>query len=158
MSESNKIVLNLAESKLAEYVAKERFKKNREKGNINKKVGAQSCKVTEIEGLAAEIAFCKLFNVYPDLETDLGTPDFDCILPTGEKIDVKGTTHPNGRLICEVSKISHPADLYALIVGTLPNYEFFGFATAEQLLNPDTITDLGYGPTYVLERCKLFFL
>ena len=68
------VTLNDAEQRLARYLARQRYESNRNQGVTNNRVGPQSDEVTDLEGIAAEIAFCKLFNVYPDLEHSCKDP------------------------------------------------------------------------------------
>ena len=47
------------------------------------------------------------------------------------------------------------SDVYVLLVGEMPTYRIAGYAMAEELINPATLTDLGYGPVYALPQDKL---
>jgi len=95
------VTLNEAEQRLTEYVSKKRiaFHQHREQTVADK---YEHWKVTQEEadreGFGGEIAYCKLMNLYPDLESDLSSPDYDCISCNGEKIDVKTTKYREGHL------------------------------------------------------------
>jgi hypothetical protein len=155
VSEVNEIVhLNEAEQKLAEFVARKRYESNRAGNVADQKIGPQSAQETDIEGAASEIAFCKLMNVYPDLSTD-AHPAHDAVIYPGGRVDVKSTKYKNGRLLAVAGKAGNPADVYALMVGTRPTYRFAGLISAERLLRPEQITDLGYGSTYAANQSDL---
>lgn len=101
------------------------------------------------EGMMAELAFCKLFNIYPDINV---TPrrskdDFgDCILHN-LRIDVKSTKYHNGKLL--VTSWNHSnVDAFSLMTGENGVYVFRGFAKCEDVVNKKTLIDLGYGKTY----------
>jgi len=152
------ITLNEAEQRLTEYVSKKRiaYHQHREQTVADKyehwKVTQEE---TDREGFGGEIAYCKLVNLYPDLDTNLSTPDYDCISCNGEKIDVKTTKYRNGHLIVPVNKITHPADKYVLVTGEFPVYNIVGQCGAERLFMEENIRDFGKGPGYTLCQNKL---
>jgi hypothetical protein len=88
------VELNKQEQALCRALAKKRYASNRTAGVRNSKRGRQSNEDTDLEGVGAEMAFCKLLNVYPDLPM---TPrsqdddDGDCTLKDGRRVDVKAT-------------------------------------------------------------------
>lgn len=150
-----KIVLNDAEQRLAIYLAKARYQANRNKGVVDAKIGDQGNWETDLEGVAAEIAFCKHHNVYPDLQTE-SHEYADCYSPTIGSVDVKSTRYKSGRLIATRKKneLKHP-DIYVLMIGEFPEYYFAGYASADELLRDENLIDLGYGETYGLEQERL---
>jgi hypothetical protein len=150
------IKLNEAEQVLAKYLAQARYDNARSKGKPNLKMGNQSNWDTDLEGIGGEIAGCKYFGVYPDTEINLTSfPKFDLITKKGNKIDVKTTKYKNGKLLATKKKKRGECDAYVLVVGEFPNYELVGWATDEELLNPENIIDLGYGEGYALTQEQL---
>tara|TARA_R110000751_G_scaffold71967_4_gene145985 strand:- start:21 stop:491 length:471 start_codon:yes stop_codon:yes gene_type:complete len=150
------VVLNESEQRLAKHIAKRRYEINREKGTIDAKKGEQSNEFVDLEGIAGEIAFCKIYNLYPDLEvkvTTQKTDKGDCIYK-GHKIDVKTTSYKTGKLICALWK-NNEVDLYALMVGAFPSYEFRGFSYAAELKKKENIINLGRGDLYALTQDEL---
>ncbi len=145
--------LNKAEQKLARYLAAERHAMNRRAGAGNRRVGPQSDEQTDLEGIAAEIAFCRVMNVYPDTSLD-GRPAYDAQIGL-RRVDVKATTYQNGKLIAVPWKAENPPDAYALVVGTFPEYRVAGWLPADRLLVHERLTDLGHGPTYAAEQSEL---
>lgn len=152
-----KVQLNEAEQRLAKFLAKARYEKNRSTNTKDGKIGPQDCSVTDLEGIAAEIAFCKMTNVFPDMQLE-ERPAFDATLHCGTTVDVKATKYKNGRLLAVPGKVDKCAglDVYSLIVGEFPGpYEFKGFMKSEDLLRQERLTDLGHGPTYAADQKEL---
>lgn len=150
------ITLNTAEQRLAKYVGRERDLNGRRNGFTNRKLGPQSDEQTDLEGVAAEIAFARHFNVYPDLDIDCTEyPDFDAVLPNGLKVDVKTTTYPNGRLIVAPWKDVDAVDAYVLVVGEFPTYRIVGAMESYRLVRPHRMKDLGHGKVFVATQDEL---
>lgn len=59
-------MLNEAEQRLCRYLAKARCAVNRASGKPNPIIGPQLQEETELEGIGGELAFCKLYQIYPD--------------------------------------------------------------------------------------------
>jgi hypothetical protein len=150
-----RIKLNEAEQAIAKYLAKRRYGNNRASGVDNNRIGPQSDAETDLNGVGAELAFCKAFNIYPDLSVDVRHGGHDCVSPKGHKIDVKTTKYRAGRLLAVKSKTKPDADIYVLMIGRFPTYFWVGWATADELIDDDNLMDLGYGPTYALSQSEL---
>lgn len=89
----------------------------------------------ELEGAAAEMAFCYLYGVPPDLSVVSGTrPLVDAVID-GVRIDVKSTTWETGKMVVQPSTIRKAGvDAFALITGRFPGpYTLRGFATFDQV-------------------------
>ena len=147
------ITLTVPEQRLAQFLAKSRYETNRRKGTTNLKVSHETVETIVLEGIAAELAFCRYVNVYPDL--DLKITDWDCVLPNGAKVDIKTTMHANGRLLSHPNKKNKQIDVFVLAIGKFPTYRFAGYALSSDLLNESRLTDLGYGPTYAISQSEL---
>jgi len=160
MKIGDSICLNPVEVAMCKYVAKERNKVNRTDGVKNSKIGAQSDYQTDLDGIAGEVAFCKMFNVYPDLTLEPrsaanGNDTFDCVWRT-KTIDVKTTKYPNGKLLAALWKSEgEKPDFYALMTGVLPEYTFRGFMPSQELLKRERVGDLGHGPGYIGYQSEL---
>ena len=149
-----RVVLNEAEQRLAKFLARARYERNRSAGVTNAKVGPQSNEVTDLEGIGAELAFCKWMNVYPDMQTE-ACLDADAVTVAMGRVDVKATRYRNGHLLAVKGKSDNPADSYALMVGKFPAYNFAGWASADDLLRPDNIKNFGHGETFALSQGQL---
>lgn len=150
------VELNLAEQKLAQYLAKARYENARGRNKPDMKKGPQSNEQTDLEGIASEIAAAKAVNVYPDLETDLDDlPDIDLLSRKGYSIDVKATTYPNGKLITALWKKDKSCQFYMLVIGKFPKYRIAGIMSADELMRDQRIKNLGHGETYAAEQTEL---
>ena len=154
MSMKTSITLTEAEQRLSKFLATRRYQNARSKGIKDNKIGDQSNISTDLEGMAAEIAACRLLNVYPDLQTE-SIPVHDLVTSKGYTVDVKVTRYESGKLLAVKNKISNPSDFYMLMIGTFPNYRCAGFASRDDLLCEDTLTDLGRGEGHALHQSDL---
>lgn len=144
------IELNPFEQRLAKALAKARYESSRSTKTRNMKIGPQSNEVTDLEGIASEIAFCKYMNVYPDISVGSRNAA-DCTLHSGHTVDVKSTKRGNGRLLVAAWK-KPEVDIFALMIGEFPNYFTIGWISADQLLRPEMMLDLGYGKSYAASQ------
>jgi hypothetical protein len=156
---NKKIILSKIEQNICSVISEFRHLNNRNNNIKNSKMGKKSDQEMDLEGISAEFAFCKLFNLYPDLTIDIRssineTDNGDATLPSGHTVDVKVTHHLNGKLIAVPWKKAN-VDLFALIVGKSPEYTFKGFMKSKELLKDSRLGDLGYGKTYIAEQNEL---
>ena len=149
------ISLNETEQRLVHHIAKLRYEANRASQTSNAKIGSQSDAITDLEGFAAEVAWCKANNCYPDLSTDRGRPTFDAVMHDGTRVDIKATRHAQGKLLATRWKQAAGVDAYCLLVGKFPYYRQVGYMLAQELLQPANLVDLGYGLTYAAEQHRL---
>lgn len=151
------VILNPQEQALCRYLAKLRHKNARNKNVKNNKIGSQSDEMTDLEGIGGEVAFCKLFNLYPDISIEVRnskTDKGDAIL-NGFVIDVKTTRYKNGRLLAAPWK-EPSVDLYALMIGQIEmGYSFKGFMSYTDLAKDERLLDLGHGKGYAAEQHEL---
>jgi len=102
------------------------------------------------DDVGAEFAFCKLLNVFPDLTTNIRSGGEDCSY-FKETIDVKRCTGSGRRLYVRSTKVNHPCDLYAFMVGVIPKFFYLGYVTKGTMFNKidyDKMQD----PYYVLRE------
>jgi len=150
------ITLNTAEQRLAKFVGRERDLNGRRNGYTNRRIGPQSDEQTDLEGIAAEIAFARYVNVYPDIDIDCKEyPPHDAVLHDGTLVDVKTTKYPNGRLIVAPWKNADAVDAYVLVVGTFPTYRIAGAMESHELIRPQRMKDLGHGKVFVATQDEL---
>tara|TARA_R110000824_G_scaffold117171_5_gene268997 strand:- start:3256 stop:3666 length:411 start_codon:yes stop_codon:yes gene_type:complete len=88
----------------------------------------------DIQGVAAELAFAKHYNLYPPLDVGIrhGTADFEM---NGRSIDVKQSDYSDARLIVPPYKLEEgrASDSYVLVTGVLPELVLRGHARKEDL-------------------------
>ena len=155
------ISLTYAERKLAQFVAKNRNGNNRHFNVTNLKISSSDAATVDLEGMCGEIAFCKLFNVYPDLDTDRMPPHpfHDCVIGNGLRIDVKTTKYENGKLLVDSRKgkeKTDSVDFYALMIGVFPGpYSFRGFIARHLLIQPHKLGLLCGYKSYIAEQSEL---
>jgi len=148
------VVLSEAEQRLAKFLATRRYQNARSKGLFNAKMGDQSNELTDLEGIASEIAFCKLMNIYPDLDLD-HTNSADCFLRDGRAVDVKSTVYNSGRLLSVRWKDASKVDIFVLMVGEFPRYRCAGFMSSAELIQPNRLVNLGHGEGYAATQNEL---
>lgn len=123
-----------------------------------KKVGGQSSLAVNVVGFGGELAFCRLFNVCPDLSVRAQSGTYDATLPNGMRIDVKTTMPDNPNLVVIATKKAGECDAYVLMEcsATVPGrFTYIGFALATDVLHRARRADLGHGQSIIIERADL---
>jgi hypothetical protein len=147
------VKLTETEQKISIYIAKKRYQNARSKGITNNKKGPQSNYETDLEGVASEMAAAKTLNLWPDLQIEK-IPEHD--LKFGPfTIDVKTTKYKTGKLIAAKHKIEKSCDYYMLMIGSFPEYSCAGFCKKENLLNNNTLANLGWGELHAVDQINL---
>ena len=149
------IVLSDLEMKVATYIGKQRNANDIEAGLVQNKRSSDTGDEINIQGFAAELAFCRHFNLFPDYAVEFHGQIEDCVLQDGRTVDVKQTKYESGRLIVPIEKEQKKCDIYYLVTGTMPNFWLRGYATKEEVFRDESIDDLGYGPSYMIEQKNL---
>jgi hypothetical protein len=141
------ITLNKGEQITAKIIAKLRQKEDWQYGLKDQRVTNKLDSFTIcLEGVGAEIAFCKLFNLYPDLSTTPHSGGADCLSHYGELIDVKSTQNSeNPYLNVKITKKLEDADLYVLLIGKFPTYSIAGQLSSLEVIDLKNKIDYGYG-------------
>ena len=153
---NNQVSLSPEEQKIALWVAKQRYASNRSAGVVNARVGDQSDELTDLEGFAGEMAFCKLLNLYPDMSIEPQTGTFDCETAKGTTIDVKTTKYERGHLIVGKKKEGCGTQVYALMVGSFPQYQFRGWVYNEDIFREEWWNEDHYKMPQSALRQELF--
>ena len=156
-----KIVLNKEEQALCKFIAKRRYETARGAGVTNSKKGNQSNEATDLEGVAAELAFAKFYKAYPSGVFDIGArssnkgEDSDGDITINELIiDVKATKYETGRLIAAEWKDHSSIDYYALVVGKFPKYEIKGLMSTGELITEERLKTLPNGTNKVYQATQ----
>lgn len=151
------IVLSTEEMRIAKTFGAERQRRN-DAASVRdgRRHDAMTSVDVHVMGLAGEIAFCKLTNVYPDFTTEprRGTPDCQYF---GQTVDIKTSKSPNANLVVPVRSRALATNWYALMVVAWPShcFRFCGLAHVVDIERPDRLTDLGKGPVYLVPRGEL---
>jgi hypothetical protein len=149
--------LTEAERRLAKFLAKRRHDFDVKAGYENKKQSAEEDLVIHERGIAGEIAFCKMMNLYPDLRDDMVQKSHDAVLreASNATVDVKTSAGGSRTLFVLLAKRETPADLYCLLFVEGNYYRIEGWATAGSLFVPENIVDVGHGPCYAVPKERL---
>lgn len=148
------LTLNPTEQRLARYLAAERMKYDRARSATatlyNREAGSN-----ELDSIGAEIAFCRMMNVYPDIDPTHYLPH-DAVLADGRTVDIKQTKLPNGRLMVKAKDRKRYPDLYALMVGEFPTYRLAGFVEAREIVSDRRLMRGLQYPAYAMEQTNLY--
>ena len=151
------ITLTEEDQELVKEVAKGRSENAQAKGFYNN-WGSKTAFEIDLEGFGAELAFCRMFDCEPDTEIGSKLNAWDCITKKGNKVDVKWTSKEDGELLVKQSKKRKgEVDIWVLMTGKFPTYNFVGYATDEEVFNAP-ITNYGYGDNYTIRQEDLHTL
>lgn len=117
------------------------------------KMGNMSGADIDEDGVIAEYAFCKQFNIFFDPCAYPRSGSVDCTYK-GQRIDIKSTRHENGRLLATLKK-NNEVDVYVLAIISENTVTFPGWAYSEDLFTPENIKNLGHGDGYVMDQSNL---
>ena len=120
---------------------------------IDEKQGDQDGVDSDVMGFAAEYAFAKHQNLFPDFGLSPRSGTADGVMGKF-KYDVKSTHLPNGRLLCTL-KENASVDIYILAIVASRSVNFPGWAYSSELRKNENIKDLGHGNGYVMDQSKL---
>lgn len=152
------IELNAEEQRICRFIAKLRDENNRKNG-VEDKRRADKDRDLDLEGFGAEMAFCKMMNLYPDFDIGVRSGSVDAFTKKGFGTDVKAIPYKykyNPLLIAPNHKEGKTeTEIYALMVGDFPKYQCVGWALGSELINDDNLKDLGHGKDFVMEKDKL---
>ena len=151
---SIKVTLETGEIETAKMIATGRLRANAKAGVFNRQRSTDPPEDVEMNGMGAEMAYCKAFNLWPDLTLTPRVGGSDCT--HGSKtVDVKATAYVRGKLLVTPDKKDKGTDLYALVTGWMPHYTIVGYATSDEVFNDDNLQETGHGVSYVLTQEKL---
>tara|TARA_X000001382_G_scaffold95292_1_gene69749 strand:+ start:40 stop:513 length:474 start_codon:yes stop_codon:yes gene_type:complete len=149
------IRLNQSEKEIAAKIGMRRQITNRQKGTFNQKVHTKDSFEVDRDGFAGELAFCKIFRLYPDFENKRA--DADAYHPELKWVDVKTAPESHHNLLVRQPKADHPADTYALVIGKWETgvFSYVGYATKEMVFRNDNLVDPGFGVCHMIKRKDL---
>lgn len=150
-----KIELTASEMAIANVVAAMRTTCNRAGNIVERKIGSHSSYQMDVDGFAAELAFCKAMNLHPDLSVVNQSLTHDCVARNGKTIDVKTTRHVGGRLLVAPNKKDSQTQIYVLVVGTAPAFDVIGYAYKEEVFADRNYRELNGRWSYILEQSQL---
>jgi hypothetical protein len=93
-------------------------------------------------GAEAELAFCKMFNVYPDWTTNSRVGGFDIVFP-GLRTEVKGAPDWGRNTLLMVQNKESPDDfdIGVLMIGSDGQYRFGGWLWSHEICKSESLAD-----------------
>jgi len=144
-----------SESAIALTLAVMRNTTARQNNVADKQMGKQNPIEIDRDGILAEMAFGKQFNLYPDLSVYPRKGGADLITHKGMKIDVKATRYKSGRLLIHIDKPVEEVDIYVLGIVDGDDVDLVGYIKSAEAIQPQNLNDLGHGSGYVIEQSDL---
>jgi len=127
-----------------------------QRGLIDKKISPKNSLEIRIQGIGAELAVAKTYNVYPDFseEPRIGGHDL-FIYPS--RVDVKHRFRLDGDLIVKWfgGRDYQDIDVFYLVVGLMPKYHLIGYIQRDEIINQAHLVDWGHGWMYAMSRQDL---
>ena len=141
----NWINLTVAENRLAEFLGAQRFALLQARRRDNWK-GPPRTVEDVTEGVAGELAVCRLLNVYPDLTLEGRSTVFDLIYHHAT-FDVKTMSKLNGDMLININKKdAERPDGYIAVFGARGAYHVAGWCWSGTAWFDVFRGDLGHGP------------
>ena len=150
------ITLNSVEQGVALFVAKSRQESARKNNLKDTRVGIRDPFTADLEGFAAEMAICKMFDAFPDFEVSLKKAKNDCgdLKIKGYSIDVKTSKNPNAVLSVKPWKKGRVHG-FALMTGVFPTYTLKGLILSEDVFRRENFVNGGTFDSYCVPQDKL---
>jgi hypothetical protein len=154
------MIVNMSppEAAIAQVLAVMRNTTARQNGVTDKQMGKQDPIEIDRDGILAEMAFGKAYNLYPDLTVYPRKGGADLIGKTGKRIDVKATRYKTGRLVIHIDKPVDEVDIYALAIVDGDDVNIVGYIESFKAIRQENVRDLGHGEGYVIEQDQLIKL
>lgn len=153
------IELDEVEQELVTLIAKKRFDSAMKNKLQDTRAGICDPYIADLEGFAAEFAFCKMANCFPDFEIGVHrakNDKGDCTY-CGYSIDVKTSKNTEGNLIVKPWKKGR-VEAYAFFTGTFPTYTFRGFYPSFLVFLESNLRDVFGTENYVIHQKKMMEL
>ena len=153
------IQLTPSEAALAQHLAVERIRvtgptrTNDQMGHLDDQPGARE--KADVAGVAGELAFCKAYNLWPDLDSS-GPCTADACLRDGRTVDVKTTPVKGGNLIANHKP--HKTDLMVLVEADANDFHIIGFIPTEQVVQDRNLEPMHGRLVYKVAREELIDL
>lgn len=125
----------------------------RTSGVVDAKMGNHDGMAADVDGVIAEYAFAKRFNVFPDIGLSPRSGSYDGVY-RGYRYDIKSTRYKTGRLLSTL-KVNPDVDMYILAVIDGSSVIFAGWALKDELIQESNIRDLGHGKGYCMDQDML---
>lgn len=133
-----KITLKPSEYALAVQLSSIREFVNRDFGVNDRQMGKDDGFQIAIDGMVAEIAVCKHFNVCPDLSFEPRSGGIDCIIKE-KKIDVKSTKFGKETVYIPEWKSKNNVDIYVYCYVNFRSVEILGWFSKKDIFKESNL-------------------
>ena len=147
--------MTASEASIALTLAVMRNTTARQNNVSDKQMGKQDPIEIDRDGILAEMAFGKQFNLYPDLSVHPRKGGADLITHNGLKVDVKATRYKNGRLLIHIDKPVDEVHIYALAIVDGNDVDLIGYIKSIDAIQEKNIRDMGHGSGYAIDQSSL---
>lgn len=130
------VTLKPSEYAMAAHLAAVREYVNRDFGVNDRQMGWDDGFLIGVDGLVAELAVCKHFNVCPDLSFEPRKGGADCVI-SGKKVDVKSTKPEKDRFYIPEWKAKNDIDLYIFCHVKFRTTTILGWMRPENIFRDD---------------------
>ena len=144
------IELRPDEITVCEMIGRMRSLIARNAGVKDAKMGKHDGMSADVDGVMAEYAFAKQFNVFPDIGLSPRSGSFDGRYK-GYRYDIKSTRYKTGKLLSTL-KANPDVDMYILAIIDGSTINLAGWAFKDELIQESNIKDLGHGKGYVMNQ------
>lgn len=147
------VTLSPSEIAICRMIGNMRTLMSRATSTKDQKIGPQSGIEVDEDGLIAEYAFCKKWNIHLDFTIETRAGSYDCLLKK-KRIDVKSTRIKSGHLAVKLAQ-NPDVDIFVLAIIDGNTVTFPGWANAEDVYQESTIKNLGHGEGHCLTQNQL---
>ena len=145
-----RIELRPDEITVCEMIGRMRTLIARNSGVKDAKMGKHDGMSADVDGVMAEYAFAKQFNVFPDIGLSPRSGSFDGRYK-GYRYDIKSTRYKTGKLLSTL-KVNPDVDMYILAIIDGSTINLSGWAFKDELIQESNIKDLGHGRGYAMNQ------
>jgi hypothetical protein len=132
------VELKPTEYALAAHLAAIRQTVNSGSGVRDKQMGTDDGYKIGVDGLVAELAVCKHFNVMPDLSFEPRGGGHDCIIKN-KLVDVKSTKVGKTTVYLPQRKSKNPIDIYIWCYVNFRQVEILGYFRPQEIFTPENL-------------------
>ncbi len=148
-----KVTLRPDEITVCEMIGRMRTLIARNAGIKDAKIGSHDGMAADVDGVIAEYAFAKQFNVFPDIGLSPRSGSCDGVYKN-YRYDIKSTRYKTGKLLSTM-KVNPDVDMYILAIIEDNTVTFAGWALKDELIQKSNMKDLGHGKGYCLSQNQL---
>lgn len=147
------VTLSDHEQHILKYLAQKRQDENIKNNVKNTTVSNRNGYELNQQGLFAEYAFCKLYNLHLDLNYNIRSGSYDCLYKS-TRIDIKSSDKEWHNLIAYI-KVNPDVDVYVLAIVIENVVSFKGWLYKQEFILNANIKDINGVPTYFYNQEEL---